>query len=184
MEGKIQPYLHSKYKRVRDRVKKINKAMAGISSDSATEDSSLSSEEEESSSNDFSKPSSAEDPDDNLGYAPSEIQSKTQSKTQFPDDEISLFKSNFLEVRQIIMKSVFTSIKTDDEKHKRMIQNPPNPCKEGGKFCTKFQTREQALYHYHLYHSKVYRGYNCSKDKSCGRKFHDERDAREHDCNG
>ena len=107
MEGKIQPYLHSKYKRVRDRVKKINKAMAGISSDSATEDSSLSSEEEESSSNDFSKPSSADDPDDNLGYAPSEIQSKTQSKTQFPDDEISLFKSNFLEVRLIIMKSVF-----------------------------------------------------------------------------
>ena len=76
MEGKIQPYLHSKYKRVRDRVKKINKAMAGISSDSGTDDSSLSSEEEESSSNDFSKPSSADDQDDNLGYAPSEIQSK------------------------------------------------------------------------------------------------------------
>ena len=184
MEGKIQPYLHSKYKRVRDRVKKINKAMAGISSDSGTDDSSLSSEEEESSSNDFSKPSSADDQDDNLGYAPSEIQSKTQSKTQFSDDEISLFKSNFLEVRQINIKSVFTSIKTDDEKHKRMIRNPPNPCKEGGKFCTKFQTREQALYHYHLYHSKVYRGHNCSKDKSCGRKFHDERDARDHDCNG
>ena len=100
MEAKIQPYLHPKYKRVRDRVKKINKAMAGISSDSGTEDSSLSSEEE-SSSNDFSKPSSADDQEDNLGYAPSEIQSKTQSKTQFPDDEISLFKSNFLEVRQV-----------------------------------------------------------------------------------
>ena len=106
MEGKIQPYLHSKYKRVRDRVKKINKAMAGISSDSGTDDSSLSSEEE-SSSNDFSKPSSADDQDDNLGYAPSEIQSKTQSKTQFPDDEISLFKSNFLEVSQINLISVF-----------------------------------------------------------------------------
>lgn len=102
MEGKIQPYLHSKYKRVRDRVKKINKAMAGISSDSGTDDSSLSSEEEESSSNDFSKPSSADEQDDNLGYAPSEIQSKTQSKTQFPDDEISLFKSNFLEVVNLI----------------------------------------------------------------------------------
>ena len=100
MEAKIQPYLHPKYKRVRDRVKKINKAMAGISSDSGTEDSSLSSEEE-SSSNDFSKPSSADDQEDNLGYAPSEVQSKTQSKTQFPDDEISLFKSNFLEVRQV-----------------------------------------------------------------------------------
>ena len=74
--------------------------MAGISSDSGTEDSSLSSEEE-SSSNDFSKPSSADDQEDNLGYAPSEVQSKTQSKTQFPDDEISLFKSNFLEVRQV-----------------------------------------------------------------------------------
>ena len=98
MEAKIQPYLHPKYKRVRDRVKKINKAMAGISSDSGTEDSSLSSEEE-SSSNDFSKPSSADDQEDNLGYEPSEVQSNTQSKTQFPDDEISLFKSNFLEVR-------------------------------------------------------------------------------------
>ena len=81
--------------------------MAGISSDSGTDDSSLSSEEEESSSNDFSKPSSADDQDDNLGYAPSEIQSKTQSKTQFPDDEISLFKSNFLEVSQINLISVF-----------------------------------------------------------------------------
>ena len=100
MEEKIQPYLHPKYKRVRDRVKKINKAMAGISSDSGTEDSSLSSEEE-SSSNDFSKPSSADDQEDNLGYAPSEVQLKTQSKTQFPDDEISLFKSNFLEVRHV-----------------------------------------------------------------------------------
>ena len=100
MEAKIQPYLHPKYKRVRDRVKKINKAMAGISSDSGTEDSSLSSEEE-SSSNDFSKPSSADDQEDNLGYAPSEVQSNTQSKTQFPDDEISLFKSNFLEVRHV-----------------------------------------------------------------------------------
>ena len=100
MEAKIQPYLHPKYKRVRDRVKKINKAMAGISSDSGTEDSSLSSEEE-SSSNDFSKPSSADDQEDNLGYEPSEVQSNTQSKTQFPDDEISLFKSNFLEVRQV-----------------------------------------------------------------------------------
>ena len=100
METKIQPYLHPKYKRVRDRVKKINKAMAGISSDSGTEDSSLSSEEE-SSSNDFSKPSSADDQEDNLGYEPSEVQSNTQSKTQFPDDEISLFKSNFLEVRHV-----------------------------------------------------------------------------------
>ena len=100
MEAKIQPYLHPKYKRVRDRVTKISKAMAGISSDSGTEDSSLSSEEE-SSSNDFSKPSSADDQEDNLGYAPSEVQSKTQSKTQFPDDEISLFKSNFLEVRHV-----------------------------------------------------------------------------------
>ena len=100
MEAKIQPYLHPKYKRVRDRVKKINKAMAGISSDSGTEDSSLSSEEE-SSSNDFSKPSSADDQEDNLGYAPSEVQPKPQSNTQFPDDEISLFKSNFLEVRQV-----------------------------------------------------------------------------------
>lgn len=100
MEAKIQPYLHPKYKRVRDRVKKINKAMAGISSDSGTEDSSLSSEEE-SSSNDFSKPSSADDQEDNLGYVPSEVQSKILSKTQFPDDEISLFKSNFLEVRQV-----------------------------------------------------------------------------------
>ena len=100
MEAKIQPYLHPKYKRVRDRVKKINKAMAGISSDSGTEDSSLSSEEE-SSSNDFSKPSSADDQEDNLGYEPSEIQSKTQPKTQFPDDEISLFKSNFLEVKHV-----------------------------------------------------------------------------------
>ena len=100
MEAKIQPYLHPKYKRVRDRVKKINKAMAGISSDSGTEDSSLSSEEE-SSSNDFSKPSSADDQEDNLGYEPSEIQSKILSKTHFPDDEISLFKSNFLEVRQV-----------------------------------------------------------------------------------
>ena len=183
MEDKIQPFLHSKYKRVRDRVKKINKAMAGISSasGSGTEDSSFSSEEE-SSSNDFSKPSSADEQDDNLGYAPSEI---PNSKTQEPDDEISLFKSNFLEVRQLNIKcELHMHFKTEDEKHKRMIKNPPNPCKEGGKFCTKFQTREQALYHYHLYHSKVYRGHTCSKDRSCGRMFHDEKDARDHDCNG
>ena len=65
-----------------------------------------------------------------------------------------------------------------------MTNNPPNPCREGGKFCTRFETKEQARYHYHLYHSKIYRGHYCSRDPSCGRKFHEENDARDHDCNG
>ena len=73
--------------------------MAGISSESisGTEDSSSSSEQT-SSSHDFSKPSSSDEQDDNLGYAPTEAQSKITE----PDDEISLFKTQFLEVRRII----------------------------------------------------------------------------------
>ena len=73
--------------------------MAGISSESisGTEDSSSSSEQT-SSSHDFSKPSSSDELDDNLGYAPTEAQSKIMD----PDDEISLFKTKFMEVRRII----------------------------------------------------------------------------------
>ena len=198
MQKKIKEYLHPKYKRVKERVEKINKAMAGISSEtvSGTEDSSASSEQ---SSHDFSKESSSDDEEqDNHGYAPSEMQSKAKD----PDDEISYLKT-LLEVREVnirfnqnhrlvkqegfcLWQSMVVEIdfKTDDEKHKRMIKNPPNPCKEDGRFCTKFETREQALYHYHLYHSKIYRAHDCSQHPSCGRKFHDENDAFDHDCHG
>merc|ERR1711962_27336 len=171
MKKEIQPYLHAKYKRVRDRVEKLNSRKIGLSSESSsgTEDS-VAGSEDESSSHDYSKPSSSEsnDFDDNLGYVPTENQPPKPNAND-DDPEISLFRSNFLE--------------SADEKHRRMIKNPPNPCKEGkSKYCTSFETREQARYHYHLYHSHIYRAHSCSRDPSCGRKFHDEDIASEHNC--
>lgn len=100
MEKKIQPYLHAKYKRVRDRVEKLNSRKIGLSSESSsgTEDS-VAGSEDESSSHEYSKPSSSEsnDFDDNLGYVPTENQPPKPNAND-DDPEISLFRSNFLEV--------------------------------------------------------------------------------------